>query len=167
LLLLLEDDSRPLAGGSMDAQAGGFLTPTDHLLLDMLPIAKAFSFEEILPDIGDLPYHGRFPLGMSGQSGIQDKPSVLRILQRGSLKDGSVTVRFNNGRSKIIDHQTTGDAPEEAGSTGIHCPHHRFGARLLCGRPLQNQRGEIRGVRWTKPGLSLPKGGACPPCLSQ
>ena len=60
LLLLLEDDPGPLAGGSMDAQPGGFLTPPNHLLLDMLPVAKAFSFEEILPDIGDLPFYGRF-----------------------------------------------------------------------------------------------------------
>jgi hypothetical protein len=49
----------------MNAHARCALTPLDRLLLDMLPIPKAFSLKEILPDIGNLPFHGGFPFRMS------------------------------------------------------------------------------------------------------
>jgi hypothetical protein len=60
LLLLLKNDPRLPARGPMDAHARCALTPLDRFLLDMLPIPKAFSFKEVLPDIRDLSFHGGF-----------------------------------------------------------------------------------------------------------
>ncbi len=60
-------------------------------------------------------FHEAFVLKnvIGDQGGIENKSSVLRVLQKGSLKDGGITIGFHDRRSKVVYHQASRDPSEE------------------------------------------------------